>query len=80
MKTATERYLEKRHEVEAKLSRLHFLLGQHELARRQRPSDWGFVGDLTHIEYLLDGANEFLARPSASGPEPAVVLTQGETS
>ncbi len=52
--TATEAYDEQTTRLLANLDRLQASLSRHRRNQRDHPHDWGFVGDLTHWNELLD--------------------------
>ncbi len=44
------------------MEELHRKLQLHEDAASERPRDWGFVGDLSHLVEVLQDANTFFVR------------------
>lgn len=59
---ASTAYQQKKQTAELLLEELHRKLQLHEDAASERPRDWGFVGDLSHLVEVLQDANTFFVR------------------
>lgn len=57
---AAEVYAEKQTAVKEMLAQLGRLADAHALQQGKRPWDWGYVGDLTHVEERLKEVVGFL--------------------
>jgi len=64
MNAASEVYQEKQTAVHRLLSELDQLAEAHRQQQARRPADWGYVGDLAHVEERLKEVVGFL-RPEA---------------
>ena len=60
MSAADEVYSEKHTAVKGLLIKLDNLLDAHYQQQAKRPSDWGYVGDLAHVEERLKEVVGFL--------------------
>ena len=69
---ATERYDDHRADVLEKLDDLVDAVDVHGRRQDLRPSDWGFVGDLAHVDNLLGEILSFFrsGAPAPVAPEP----------
>jgi hypothetical protein len=57
---AVERYRALRKGIDAKLRDLEERLKKHDKEFREEPDNWGYVGDLGHVDELLGEINSFL--------------------
>jgi hypothetical protein len=57
--TAQDMYARHRREIGSLLASIGKKLAAHGNAAAQRPTDWGFVGDLGHVEGLLRKIDRF---------------------
>lgn len=60
MSAASEVYAEKQETARALLVELGQLLDSHQQAQAVKPSHWGYVGDLAHVEERLKEVVGFL--------------------
>lgn len=60
-KTAHAVYVERLQSVQERLKALDAKVAAHANREAQNERDWGFAGDLGHLELLLEEAEEFLA-------------------
>ena len=65
-KTAAEAYAVRASSIAAKLAALQAQLAAHAAKEAKDPTNWGLVGDLSHVDGALDGLAALL------GMEPVV--------
>ena len=53
---ATKKYLERQQNIAAALAALRRVLDRHNEQQRERPTDWGYPGDLGYVEERLGEA------------------------
>ena len=53
MKTAHDTYVERHAQVTAKIEKVKVMLETHAMREAVDQSNWGFAGDLGHIDNLL---------------------------
>ena len=58
--TAPQAYSRLSAVIKAQIKDLEFRLQIHEGSHRDRPTNWGLVGDLGHVKEILANAIEFL--------------------
>ena len=68
MSAADEVYQEKHAAVLQQLAQLGGLMVIHHRQQLQEPNDWGYVGDLAHVEERLKEVVGFL-QPEADGDD-----------
>lgn len=66
-RTAAKAYAAQRVAIDSKLALLKVRLRDHHGRAAKRPDDWGFPGNLGHIEEILDQALEFLGSSEKGG-------------
>ncbi len=71
MSAANEVYEEKQTAVAQLLVELGSLAEAHWQQQAKRPSDWGYVGDLAHVEERLKEVIGFL-RPGGEGDDDSI--------
>jgi len=59
-RTAAETYGNTRNRIDTKLAKLQEALAKHAAQQKEEPRNWGYAGDLGHVEEMLDGLSEFL--------------------
>jgi hypothetical protein len=59
--TAQDTYEEHRREIGVLLASIKAKLAEHGKAAAQRPGDWGYAGDLQHVEQQLREVDGFLS-------------------
>ena len=57
---ATEIYIEKQTAVQTLLRQIEAQVGDHALQHADDPGNWGFIGDLGHVEEKLKEVRGFL--------------------
>jgi hypothetical protein len=60
---AQKAYAQHQEWIAQMLARLDTLLEQHARQAAEKPTNWGFAGDLGHVEEILDKAVTFLGAP-----------------
>ena len=59
--TADEAYSRISADIKAQIETLTVRLEMHRGSHKDRPADWGYVGDLGHVRELLGEVNAFLS-------------------
>jgi len=59
--TAAQAYTRRAAEIDSQIKTLLEALAAHRRGHEARPWDWGFTGDLGHVQELLVNINDFLA-------------------
>jgi len=58
--TAGEAYSRRAADIKAQIETLTVRLEMHRGSHKDRPADWGYVGDLGHLKEILANAIEFI--------------------